>query len=109
MQIFYFILDKPNENHPYENIDNLELFFLNDKPIETKIKILNNSGFFDMNQDLIKDMNDKWNNDNILIYKQLCDFYSFNYILNEKNRKNNSSFFEISDRKFENFSYIKKK
>ena len=100
MQIFYFILDKPNENHPYENIDNLGLFFFIDKPIETKIKILNNSGFFDMYQDLIKDMNDKWNNDNMQIYKQLCDFYSFNYILNEKNRKNNSSFFEISDRKF---------
>ena len=100
MQIFYFILDKPNENHPYENIDNLGLFFFIDKPIETKIKILNNSGFFDMYQDLIKDMNDKWNNDNMLIYKQLCDFYSFNYILNEKNKKNNSSFFEISDRKF---------
>ena len=97
MEIYYYILNKPNENHPYENIDNLGLYFFIEEPIESKIKILNNSGIFDMYEEMIKDIEDKWNKDNILIYKQLIEFYSFNYILKEKNNK---SFYEISDRKF---------
>ena len=105
MEIYYYILNKQNENHPYENIDNLGLYFFNEEPIKTKIKILNNSGFFDMYQDLIKDIDDKWNKQNFIIYKQLIDFYSFNNILNEKN-KNNKSFYEVSDRKF--FLYTEK-
>ena len=105
MEIYYYILNKQNENHPYENIDNLGLYFFNEEPIKTKIKILNNSGFFDMYQDLVKDIDDKWNKQNFLIYKQLIEFYSFNNILKEKN-KNNKSFYEVSDRKF--FLYTEK-
>ena len=103
IEIFHYILNKPNDYHPYENIDKLGLYFFNDEPIDLKLKIHFNYDIFDMYKEYIKFFEDKWKNNNDIKYKNLIEFFSFNYILNDKKNKNKSSFFEIEDRRF--FSY----
>ena len=101
VEIFHYIINKSNDYNSYENIDKLGLYFFSEEPIDPKIKIHNNLGFFDMYREYIKHFEDRWKNNNEINYKQLIEFYSFNNILNDK--KNKNSFFEIEDRKL--FSY----
>ena len=100
IEIFHYILNKSNDYHPYEDIDKLGLYFFDEEPIEPKIRIWLNMEIFDMYKEYVKYFEDKWNNNNELKYKKLIEFYSFNNIINDKNNKNKSSFFETEDRKF---------
>ena len=95
LEIFNFILSKPNEFYNFQNIDNLGLYFFIEKGINTSIKISYNLGIFNMLKEYAKDIEEKWNTDNAIIYKKLSEFYSFRKYLND-----NSNFYEIIDRKY---------
>ena len=96
LEIFYFILGEPNEIYNLEKIDNLGLYFFIDKGINTEIKIRYNLGFLNMNKEYAKDIEEKWNKDNEINYKKICEFYCFKMIANAKK----FSFFETIDKKF---------